>query len=348
MKKKKSAGKKIAWFALPLFLLIIVSVAALVYNKLFSPAFDIDDTVYIYVDEKKDYDELLLQLQTTAHIKDIKSFRLIASKASYPQKMKTGRFAFSPRTTLKEAFSILSNGIQTPVKLTFNNIRLKDEFSKRIGEELMLDGDSLLSRLNDQSFCQQYGFDTTTILCMFIPNTYEFYWNTNPDKFVQRMKTEYGRFWTEERKVKAASIPLSPIQVSVLASIVEEETAVRDEYATVAGLYINRLKKGMLLQADPTVKYAVGDFTLRRVLNVHLQTDSPYNTYLYSGLPPGPIRMPSIRGIDGVLQNQQHHYIYMCAKEDFSGRHNFATNLSEHNRNAERYRRALNQNRIYR
>lgn len=348
MKNGKVLRKRIGWISILLFFIAIVGSGVVIYNKLFSPAFDIDETVYIYIDGRKNYEELLLQLQTTAHIKDLNSFKFLASNTSYPEKMRTGRFALHPQTTLRQALSILSNGIQTPVKLTFNNIRLKEDFAKRMGDELMLDGDELLSQLNDPEFCRQHGFDTATILCMFIPNTYEVYWNIGLERFVQRMKSEYDRFWTEDRLQKAATIPLTPVQVSVLASIVEEETAVASEYATVAGLYINRLKKGMLLQADPTVKFSVGDFTLRRVLNEHLATDSPYNTYRYTGLPPGPIRMPSIRGIDAVLGYERHHYLYMCAKEDFSGRHNFATSLAEHNRNADRYRGALNQRNIYR
>lgn len=345
--KKKSLGRKIVWGSLLVLLTAMIASGIWGYNKFFLPAFDIEETVYLYVDDKKDYSELLLQLQTSARIKDLDSFKRLASATSYPEKMRTGRFALTPKTTLRQALAILSNGMQTPIKLTFNNIRTKEDFARRIDEELMLNGDSLLYCLYDEAFCQEYGFDTETILAMFIPNTYELYWNISLERFVQRMKSEHDRFWTDERRQKAATIPLTPIQVATLASIVEEETAVRDEYATVAGLYINRLKSGMLLQADPTVKYAVGDFSLRRVLNKHLATDSPYNTYLYPGLPPGPIRMPSIRGIEAVLNYKQHRYIYMCAKEDFSGRHNFAVNLAEHNRNAERYRQALNRRMIY-
>ena len=347
MKKKKTSRKTIG-FCILLLLAASASVAGLhIYNKLFSPAFDIDDTVYLYIDERKNYDELLLQLQTTAKIKDINSFKKLAATTDYQKKMRTGRYAMHPHTTTRQALAILANGMQTPIKLTFNNIRLKQDFAQRINEELMLNGDVLLSYLNDQSICEQYGFDTTTILCMFIPNTYEIYWNISEENFMQRMKREYERFWTDAKKDEAAAIPLTPVQVSILAAIVEEETAVLSEYATVAGLYINRLKKGMLLQADPTVKYAMGDFLLRRILYAHLKTDSPYNTYIYSGLPPGPIRMPSIRGINAVLSHEKHNYIYMCAKEDFSGKHNFATNLAAHNRNADRYRQALNQRKIY-
>jgi UPF0755 protein len=204
----------------------------------------------------------------------------------------------------------------------------------------------LSEALSNPSVCESLGFDTTTIVSLFIPNTYEMYWTLSVDNFLQRMKKEYEHFWTDKRLEKANALSLSPVEVSVLASIVEEETADRSEYSIVAGLYINRLRKGMLLQADPTVKFAVGDVTLRRILFAHLEVDSPYNTYKHSGLPPGPIRIPSISGIDAVLNYAEHNYLYMVAKEDFSGKHNFAVSLSEHNQNARKYQEALNRNHI--
>ena len=186
------------------------------------------------------------------------------------------------------------------------------------------------------------GFTSQTIPAMFIPNTYEMYWNISAGKLMQRMKREYTAFWTETRRSRAEKAGISPVEAAILASIVEEESAATEEYSIIAGLYINRLHRGMPLQADPTVKFALGNFTLHRILHEHLNVDSPYNTYLYSGLPPGPIRIPSIAGVDAVLNYSKHHYLYMCAKEDFSGKHNFAASLAEHNRNAGRYQAALN------
>jgi UPF0755 protein len=348
LNEMKYPNKKTIIAGVILFFLIILLVGGgVIYRKLYSPAFDIDGTVYIYIDERKNYQDLLLQLQTAARIKDAEAFKRFAGSVKYPGKMRTGRYAVQPEMTIRDLVTVLSNGVQAPVRLTFNNLRLKEDFARRMGEELMFDGDSLLHRLNDPVCCMQCGMDTATILCMFIPNTYEIYWNTGVDVFIRRMKKEYDRFWTPERRAKAEAIGMTPVQVSILASIVEEETAVAAEYPVVAGLYINRLRKGMLLQADPTVKYAVGDFGLRRILNVHLKTDSPYNTYIYRGLPPGPVRVPSIKGIDAVLNYDRHTYIYMCAKADFSGRHAFATNMADHNKNANRYRSALNARRIY-
>ncbi len=342
MKKKKKTRLRIV-----LAVVILVSISGgIIYSKFFSSFFDVKDTVYVYVDERKDFNDLLLQLQTTAKIKNIRFFRQAAEALKYPSKMKTGRYAITPEMSCKDLLQNLIRGTQTPCKIIFNNIRLKEDLIENIGLQLMFGSGVLRQKLNDPEVCNSYGFDKETITCMFIPNTYEIYWNIPVDRFLERMKKEYDRFWTAERLEKAAAIPMSPVQVSILASIVEEETIASSEYPVVAGLYINRLRQGMLLQADPTVKYAVGDFSLKRILYAHLTVESPYNTYKYAGLPPGPIRISSIRSIDAVLNYAQHDYVYMCAKEDFSGKHNFAATIEEHNRNAQRYRNVLNRNNI--
>ena len=211
----------------------------------------------------------------------------------------------------------------------------------------MADSIEILDLFSDENMILEFGFNTETFRAMFIPNTYEFYWTTSADEFAKRMKTEYDRFWDKSRKAKAEEIGLSPEEVIILASIVQSETIKKDELETVAGLYINRLKKDIRLQADPTIKYAVGDYSLKRVLTKHLEIDSPYNTYKNVGLPPGPIAFPEITTIDAVLNYEKHKYLYMCAKEDFSGYHNFAQTLSQHNRNAAKYRKALDKKRIY-
>lgn len=324
-------------------LIICVGIAiGFIYQKINSPACRISEDKFIYIDEPKNYSALLTQLKDSAYLKDVRLFTRLADRMKYPANIKSGKYRVTPKMSYLEIVRMLRNGNQEPVKLTYNNIRLKKDFTERIGKQLMFDGNDLFESLNDSKVTSDLGFDTLTVLTMFIPDTYEFYWNTNVENFLGRMLNEYNRFWTDERKNKAQKIGLTPVQVSILASIVEEETAKREEYPIVAGLYINRLNKNMLLQADPTVKFAVGDITLRRILNKHLQVDSPYNTYKNTGLPPGPIRLPSIASIDGVLNHQKHSYLYMCAKEDFSGAHNFATSLKEHNRNAQYYRAALN------
>ena len=347
--KRKSIWRKIgigALIAFFTFVTIIIIIAGILFYKISSPAFETDKITYLFIDEKKDYEVILSHLKTESQIKDIRLFEYLAIIMKYPKNIKTGKYEIKPQLNYIELVRMLRNGIQSPVKLTFNNIRFKKDFAERIGNQLMFDKETLLNNLNRQEVCQSLGFDTITIMCMFLPNTYEIYWTVSVNQFLERMKKEHDRFWTEERLKKARDLSLSPVEVAVLASIVEEETAEQSEFPIVAGLYINRLRKGMLLQADPTVKYAVGDFELRRILFVHLEIDSPYNTYKNSGLPPGPIRIPSIQGIDAVLNYSHHNYLYMAAKEDFSGKHNFAVTLSEHSRNAKKYHEALNRNNI--
>lgn len=330
-----------------IFIVIALAGTFFYIKTVISAKFNIEKTVYIYIDQNKSYNDVLTQLDTTAHIKDINKFKLVAQYYKFPDNIKSGRYAISPDMTIIEVLAMLKNGHQTPVKLKFNNIRTKEDLATRLSEQLMLSEGEILSALNNPVISSKYGFTPETFVAMFIPNTYEIYWDTSLDNFLKRMNTEYNRFWTEERKLKAKNQNLSPIEVSILASIVEEECFFSDEYPVVAGLYLNRLHRGQMLQADPTVKFAVGDFSLKRILNKHLEVDSPYNTYKNIGLPPGPIRVPSIKGIEAVLNPAQHNYLFMCAKEDFSGRHNFAVTHAEHSRNAMRYRTALNQRRIF-
>ena len=278
-------------------------------------------TTYVYIRPDDTFDDLCRQLIDSAGCRQMETFRLAARA--------------------------LRRGNQSPVRITFQNVRLKHDLSERLADQLMVDAPAIESLLDDSTYCANLGFTPETIKAMFIPNTYEVYWNIPADKLLRRMKREYDAFWTEARRNRAEQIRLTPVEVSILASIVEEESAIPDEYPTIAGLYLNRLYRGMLLQADPTVKYAVGDFALQRILDRHKEVDSPYNTYLYPGLPPGPLRVPSITAIDAVLHHAQHDYIYMCAREDFSGRHNFASTLAEHNQNALRYRQELNRRGIY-
>jgi UPF0755 protein len=329
-----------------LFLFVLMLAAAggtIVYCVLYMPNFDVTGTKYVYIyEDNKDFRALCRELCDSANCRNLKLFEWLAGFRKYPENMKSGRFAVEPGMSNHALLNRLRRGQQTPVRLTFNNIRLIRELVDRLSDQLMLEGDELLTCLDDEACCESFGFNTMTVKTMFIPNTYEVYWTIPADKLIERMKREYDAFWTTDRREKAERIHLSPVEVSILASIVEEETAIPDEYPVIAGLYLNRLIKGMPLQADPTVKYAVGDFSLKRILNKHLTVESPYNTYLHEGLPPGPIRFPSVRGLDAVLNHTHHHYLYMCAKEDFSGRHNFAVTLTEHNRNADKYRAELN------
>ena len=235
---------------------------------------------------------------------------------------------------------------QTPVRISFNNVRLSAQLAARITEPLMIDSAAMMEALHDTEFLSTLSVDTATVLTLFLPDTYEVWWNISAEDLIYRMYREHEAFWTPKRCSEAQAIGLSPLQCSIIASIAEEETHNRCEIGIVARLYANRFRIGMPLQADPTVKYAVGDFTLRRILKEHLATPSPYNTYLHAGLPPGPIRIPAKATIDSLLQSREHSYLYMCAKEDFSGTHNFARTLGEHQRNAARYHAALNKLKI--
>ena len=275
------------------------------------------------------------------YVQDMVSFSFIAKLMDYDVSVKPGRYRLNKNMSNVAAIRLLRAGIQEPTYITFNTVRLKEDLATRITQNIEMTPADFLFTLDRYGKENKKGFDENTELCQFIPNTYEVYWNISPDALIRRMEEEYERFWNETRTGKAAALDLTPVEVSILASIVQAEARNIDEGPVISGLYLNRLRKNMYLQADPTLVYASGDFTLKRVLNVHRQIDSPYNTYKYKGLPPGPINLPEIWAIDAVLDYQQHNYIYMCAKEDFSGYHNFATNLRDHNRNAERYQHAL-------
>lgn len=344
-KDKKKRQKSIGWI-IGILLALVLAAGFYIYSMIFRP-FSLPETVYIYIDQGQEYEQVMEQLKEKTGLPSEKVFRLLADRMNLPNTVKTGRYAIEDGMTMPEVIRRLRSGQQAPVNLTFNNTRTLENLAGRVSRQLMMDSLSLLNSLHENARAETFGFDARNFPALFIPNTYEVYWNTSIDDLLKRMKREYDAFWNESRKEKAKRIGLSPVEVSILASIVEEEATYADEYPIVAGLYLNRLNRGMRLEADPTVKFAVGDFTLRRILYRHLEVESPYNTYRNSGLPPGPIRIPSIQAIEGVLSPQQHDYLFMCAKEDLSGRHNFAITHAEHARNAAAYQRALNERGIF-
>ena len=276
----------------------------------------------------------------------LKAFHWVSKKKEYSKSVKTGRYLLKKGMNTNQIVNILKSGRQTPLNVTFNNVRTREELAGKVSKYLITDSLSILNLFSDENQIKKFGFTTETFRTMFIPDTYEFYWTTSAEEFADRMKSEYDKFWNDDRRKKAEEINLTPAEVTTLASIVQAETAKKEEQNRIAGLYMNRLRRGQLLQADPTVKYAVGDFSLKRILNAHLEIDSPYNTYKYAGLPPGPINFPETTAIDAVLNYEKHNYLYMCAKEDFSGFHNFAVTFEEHSRNAAKYRTALDRNNI--
>jgi UPF0755 protein len=267
---------------------------------------------------------------------------------NYPKNIKPGRYLIKNRMSNNELVNMLRSGNQDVVRLTFNNVNTLQDLSEKVAGQLEFSASELLDLLEDSEVVESYGFNTFTIPAMFIPNTYEFYWNTNPEVFLKRMKREYDVFWNKKRQAKAERIGLTPKEVITLASIVNKEVRFDDEKRRVAGLYMNRIQKGIRLQADPTLIFAHNDYSIRRVTNDLKKIDSPYNTYKNDGLPPGPICIPDIASIDAVLNFEKHNYIYMCAKADLSGYHSFAKTLKEHNKNARAYQKELNRRRIYR
>lgn len=336
-------------------ILIIAAVCILIicgvtYYYFFSSMSAKDTTEYLYIDNDDNIDSVTVKLEKISTPHAISAFKMLAGYSKYAENIRTGRYAIEPGEGAAVTFRRLKNGLQTPVNLTIPSVRTVERLSAQLSEKLMIDSATICKALKDEKTCKELGFDTTTVICMFIPNTYDIYWNTSAENLLKRMKKEYSRFWDEERMARAANIGMSPTEIMTLASIVDEETANDQEKPMVAGMYCNRLKlrnseypDGMPLQADPTIKFAWKRFDLRRIYNKLLNIDSPYNTYRRTGLPPGPIRIPSIAGIEAVLNHTKHDYLYMCAKEDFSGTHNFARTYEEHMANARRYTQALNQ-----
>ncbi|MCC7331485.1 MAG: endolytic transglycosylase MltG [Flavobacteriales bacterium] len=321
-----------------------------IYSKIYFPNVTLtkSGTEYFYIKTGSDFTDVSNSLYEKGYIKNRNSFEWVAQKKSnFVNNIKPGKYLLTEGMSNNELIDLLRSGKQEPVKISFDHIRTVQELSGKLSKNIEADSNSLYELLTEKEVIDKYGLTKNTILTLFIPNTYEFYWNTSAEELIKRMAKEYKNFWTEERKEKAKKMNLSQSQVSTLASIVQAEQSLKvDERPRVAGLYVNRIKNNMMLQSDPTVIYAVGDFTIKRVTGKHLSVDSPFNTYKNYGLPPGPIVLPSIKSIDAVLNYEKHNYIYMCAKEDFSGYHNFAVNYDEHQKNARRYQKELNKRNI--
>lgn len=327
----------------------LLVVFGLIYYCFFSSISSRPTAEYVYIDNDDNIDSVLAKITVITEDNSIKSLKTLMKYGNYAQNIRTGRYEIKPGQGSFKTFRHLKNGIQSPVSLTIPSVRTLDKLAVAISQKLMLDSTELKKVLSDEKTCREYGFDTLTISCMFIPNTYDIYWNISMDEFLNRMQKESKKFWNFERTEKAKSMKLTQNEVITLASIVDEETANDAEKPMIAGMYYNRLKlrnaeypQGMPLQADPTIKYAWKMFDLKRIYNKLLYIKSSFNTYKNTGLPPGPIRIPTIAGIDAVLNHVHHDYLYMCAKEDFSGTHNFARTYEEHMKNAEKYSDALN------
>lgn len=332
--------KKLIFFLL--FSMLLISFGFYAYQIIYTPNFLVGkEDRMIVIPNDADFKTVQKILHEGDYVQDLMSFAFLSRMMDYDKKVKPGRFILKANMTNLQAIRLLRLGKQEPVRITFNNVRLLKDLAEKITTNLSMRPDEFEAAAVKFSMNNKYGFNKDNLMCMFIPNTYEVYYNILPDALMERMYDEYVIFWNDERKAKAAQLGLTPVEVSILASIVQAEAMKQDEAPVIAGLYLNRLKQDMPLQADPTLVFASGDFTLKRVLNEHKEIDSPYNTYKYAGLPPGPINMPRVNCIDAVLNHDINNYLYMCAKEDFSGYHNFTDNYRQQINNAKRYQRAL-------
>lgn len=305
-----------------------------------------DTSKVLLIPENADFEQVTDSLKKQKILQDKLSFMFLSKLMKYRDNVKAGRYELTPGMSNYELISKLRAGKQDPVQLTIHNIRSKEELADKIGRQLALDSTRLIQTLNDSSKVSQYGFDTVSVITMFLPNTYEIYWNIGLNNFLDRMHDEYENFWTEERIAQSKKIGLNPFQVAILASIVQAETNIKSEMPRIAGVYINRLRNDQKLQADPTIKYALNDFSIKRVLNKHTRVNSPYNTYQNKGLPPGPINLASITAIKAVLNYEKHDYMFFCASPEFDGSHIFARSYQAHIINANKYRQALDERNI--
>ena len=342
--------KKMKRIAFGIFCILLMSSVLFFiksYKSIIYPNISTAENYSLYIYSNDDFETIKNKLYSDSLVINKKSFEWFAKKLDYPKYIKSGHYIIKDGMSNRHLLNMLRSGSQTPVKFTFNNIRTLEQLAARIDEQLELDSLAVLNAIKGNATLKEMGFDKENFAALFIPNTYELYWNIDANEFVEKMINEYNKFWNEERINKAKSLNITPIEASILASIVDKETTKVSEMPRIAGVYINRLKKNWALQADPTLVFAIGDFEIKRVLDIHKEIESPYNTYKYIGLPPGPICIPSIAAIDAVLNAEKHKYFYFCANSDMSGYHVFARNMKEHNMNAEKYRKALNKRRIW-
>jgi UPF0755 protein len=328
--------------------LLIITVLILIWKTLFGVAILAEKPAkVIIIPTGASYGQVRDSVVKNHIIKNGKLFDWVAKRKNYPALIKPGRYVIDKNLSYNSLINMLRSGHQTPLRITFQNIRTLNQLAGKIGRQLEADSISIMDFLNDESNYVADGFKKETVIAVFIPNTYEIYRNTDAKGLYDRMLREYRIFWNEHRLERAREKGLNPIEVCILASIIDDEVTKPDEKPRIAGVYINRLKRGIPLQACPTIKFALNDFTITRILYKHLEIDSPYNTYKYIGFPPGPIGSPSIEGIEAVLNAEVHDYLYFAAKADFSGYHNFSRTLTEHNHYAAIYQRELNKRKIF-
>lgn len=317
------------------FAAVTIALAGLLFarNAFYGNCVKEEYTLYIY--DTVSYANLRTEI--AEHISHRRAFDVYARRINLENRFRHGRYVLKDGMSVIDVARMIKLGEQTPVRIVIGNARTPEQLAGKIASQIEADSASVLAAMNDKTLRGELGFAEDSLMAMFVPNTYEVYWTVAPERLLRRLKNEYDRFWAAGRDAKLARTGLSRYEAMTLASIVYEETKMRDEMPKIAGVYMNRLRRGIPLQACPTVKFAMGRFDLRRVLNEHLRYDSPYNTYRHRGLPPGPICIPSIAAIDAVLDYEKSDYLYFCARPEFDGRHNFARTLREHNENSRRY-----------
>lgn len=315
------------------------------YKAIYAPnvSADLENTT-LSIPEGAKYKDVLAILKQSNVLNNPSSFEMVARLMKYDKRSSySGRYKIEPQWSNRELITLLRSGAQTPINVTINGVRTIDEMCGKVARYIEADSLALLNYITNSDNLSKWGYNKENIMSMFIPNSYEFYWNTTPEKFVSRMQKEHDKYWNKNgRKDKIAQLGITPAEAYTLASIVEKETTNAKELNTISGVYHNRLKNGIALQADPTVVFAVGDFTIRRVLNKHLEIDSPYNTYKNAGLPPGPIYMPSLASLEASIEPESHNYLYFCAKPGYENEHAFASSLRQHNQNAKVFHNWLN------
>ena len=349
--KTKSKFQK---FIIIFITLIVISVSVIAYQfygRIYQQNIDLfkNSKEYIYIPSGSSLNDVVNILKNKNILINSNSFIWVAKQKKYDTNIKSGKYRINDKLNNNDLVNLLRSGNQVPVRVTFNNVRTIEDFASVISNQLEIDSSLIVQSVLDSAFLDSLYLDKYSIASLFIPNTYEFYWNVSVEKFLKKMIKEHSIFWNKNRLRMANEIGLSREEVSILASIVEKEQNIKkDERKIIAGLYLNRIKKNMKLESDPTLVFALGDFSIKRVLNKDKKIESKYNTYKYKGLPPGPICIPSINSIDAVLNAESHNYIFMCAKEDFSGYHNFAKTYKQHLKNARKYQKALNKRNIMR
>ncbi|MGM9803837.1 MAG: endolytic transglycosylase MltG [Muribaculaceae bacterium] len=327
----------VKWLIVSVVAVVLIVMAAWSAPFVFSGAAE-GDVVYVYPDMDRD----AFSANIKAQLGDFGGrVATVLGVAGFDVERRVGAYRVEQGESPLHFARKIRNGQQSPVRFTFNNIRTREQFAERVADKFLMEASEMLNVLNDSAECAKYGLTPATIVSVLLPDSYEFYWNISAESMLQRFASYSNDFWNKDRKAKAKALGLTPDEVVTVASIAEEETAKRDERGKVGRLYINRLQNGMPLQADPTVKFAIGDFSIKRITVAMTKVDNPYNTYRYAGLPPGPIRLVEKTTIDAVLNSDASDYLYMCAKEDFSGYHNFAKSYNEHLTNAARYRKEL-------